>query len=78
MPRCVHAAATGLTVQAAIEAAHEAFKTWRLTPPFERARLIRKAADIMREHAEELALLDTYNTGNPIREMCAQIMRCWS
>ena len=55
--------------EAAIVAAHEAFQTWRLTPPFERARLLRKAADIMREHAEELALLDTYNTGNPIREM---------
>jgi len=55
--------------EAAIVAAHEAFQTWRLTPPSERARLLRRAADIMREHAEELALLDTYNTGNPIREM---------
>ena len=70
--------------EAAIVAAHEAFQTWRLTPPFERARLLRRAADIMREHAEErasfalswpiadhlsVALLDTYNTGNPIREM---------
>ena len=43
--------------EAAIVAAHEAFQTWRLTPPSERARLLRRAADIMREHAEERASL---------------------
>lgn len=35
----------------------------------QRAALLKKAANVMREHAAELALLDALDTGNPIAEM---------
>lgn len=58
-------------VEAAIEVAHTAFSEWKLTAPPQRAALLRKAATVLREHATELALLDAYNTGNPVAEMLA-------
>lgn len=54
---------------AAVQAAHDAFASWRKTKPMERATLLRKAAVILRDHAEELAMLDAINTGNPVAEM---------
>jgi betaine-aldehyde dehydrogenase len=56
-------------VDAAVQAAQSAFQGWRLTPPAQRAATLRKAANVMREHAAELALLDALNTGNPVAEM---------
>ena len=56
-------------VDATVKAAHEAFQSWKLTPPAQRAATLRKAANVMREHAAELALLDALNTGNPVAEM---------
>lgn len=56
-------------VNAAVEAAHQALPGWKTTLPAQRAATLRKAANVMREHAAELALLDAYNTGNPIAEM---------
>ena len=56
-------------VDAAVSSAHEAFQSWRSTPPAQRANLLRKAADVLRQHAAELALLDALNTGNPVTEM---------
>ncbi|KAK3715526.1 hypothetical protein LTR37_007014 [Vermiconidia calcicola] len=56
---------------AAIEAADKAFATWRATPQQQRIAALRKAAAVLREHAAELALLDAYNTGNPVAEMLA-------
>ncbi|EMD00221.1 hypothetical protein BAUCODRAFT_30690 [Baudoinia panamericana UAMH 10762] len=56
-------------VDAAVQAAHEAFTSWRLTTPAQRAAILRKAGNVMREHAAELALLDALDTGNPVAEM---------
>ncbi|KAH8812306.1 betaine-aldehyde dehydrogenase [Xylogone sp. PMI_703] len=56
-------------VDAAVKAAHQAFHGWRATPPAERAACLRKAADVIRQHSKELALLDALNTGNPVAEM---------
>ena len=56
-------------VDTAVQAAHEAFLTWRSVSAPERARHLRKAAEALRRHATELALLDAYNTGNPVAEM---------
>jgi betaine-aldehyde dehydrogenase len=58
-------------VDVAVNAAAEAFKQWRKTKPTERAELLRKAASILRDNAEELAMLDAINTGNPVAEMVA-------
>ncbi|HEV2675043.1 MAG TPA: aldehyde dehydrogenase family protein [Aliidongia sp.] len=53
-------------VDAAVRAAHAAFKAWRRTTPAERGALLRKAADVLRQHADALALLDALDTGNPV------------
>ncbi len=55
----------------AIEAAHAAFPAWRAVPSLQRAKTVRKVAEILRQHADELALLDSYNTGNPVSMMRA-------
>jgi hypothetical protein len=56
-------------VNAAVEAAHRAFQTdWRWRPPAERAALLLKAADILAEHADELALLESRENGKPVAD----------
>ena len=56
-------------VDNAVVAASEAFELWRDTPVQERARLVRKAAAILRERAEELAYIDAIDGGNPLQAM---------
>jgi betaine-aldehyde dehydrogenase len=56
-------------VDRAVQAAQRAFEGWRSTPAPQRAACLRKAAERMRQHAKELALLDALNTGNPVAEM---------
>lgn len=63
------AEANSADVDLAVRAAHDAYKTWRLTKPLDRAAMLKKAAQLLREHADELALLDAQNCGNPVKEM---------
>ncbi len=56
-------------VDAAVKAAKRAFKEWRRVPPLERARMLRKIADILRQNAGELAMIDAADCGNPLAEM---------
>lgn len=60
------AVAEAADVDAAANAAQAAFGAWRRTLPAERGALLRKAAEILREHADSLAMLDAMNTGNPV------------
>ena len=54
---------------AALEAAQQAFPSWRARPAKERGELLRKAAQVVRQHAAELGMLDALNTGSPISIM---------
>ena len=56
-------------VDRAVAAARRGFAVWRDTPAQERARAIRSAATILREHAEELAQIEALDTGNPLSAM---------
>src|SRR6476646_1085514 len=56
-------------VDAAVVAAKAAFKQWRNVPPLERARLLKRIAEVLRTHAQELAMIDAADCGNPVREM---------
>jgi len=56
-------------IDAAVGAAKKAFEGWRNTPPLERARLLRRVANVLRERAEELAMIDAADCGNPVHEM---------
>lgn len=61
-------------VSAAITAARLAFDTgqWSRAPGRQRARVLHRAADLIREHADELALLETIDTGKPLH-LCKMI-----
>jgi betaine-aldehyde dehydrogenase len=61
-------------IDAAVAAAQSGFGPWRALPALERARMLRRIADVVRRHAEELALIDAANCGNPIREMTSDAM----
>ncbi|MSO27782.1 MAG: aldehyde dehydrogenase [Candidatus Nanopelagicales bacterium] len=50
----------------AIARAHAAFDSWRAVAPGDRANLLRKFSDVVREHAEELAQLEVKNSGHTI------------
>ncbi|MDR8926327.1 NAD/NADP-dependent betaine aldehyde dehydrogenase [Burkholderia multivorans] len=60
--------------EAAIERAHEAWLDWRGTAPAKRQRMLHEAASLLREHAEEFAMIDAINTGNPVAEMVGDAM----
>src|SRR5450631_62121 len=56
-------------VDSAVAAARAAFPAWRDAPAQERAQAVRKAAAILRAHAQELALLEATDGGNPLQAM---------
>ncbi|MGE5540594.1 MAG: aldehyde dehydrogenase family protein [Gemmatimonas sp.] len=58
--------ANAADVDAAVKAAHAGFLEWRRIKPLERAKLMRKLSSTIRANAEELALVDSLNGGNPI------------
>ena len=51
---------------AAIERARAAYPGWRAVAPADRARLLRRLATLIEEHAEDLAWLESRNAGKPI------------
>ena len=61
-------AATPNVVELAVEAARAAQPAWARLKPIERCRILRRAADLLRERNEELARLETLNTGRAIQE----------
>ena len=57
----------------AVAAAKAAFPAWRAVAPADRARLLRRLAASVEEHAEELALLETRNVGKPIADSRGEV-----
>src|ERR671933_1315485 len=53
-------------VSRAVEAAKQALPEWLETTPGERAEALLKLADLLDEHAEELAQLESLNVGKPL------------
>ena len=53
-------------VEAAVSKAKAALPAWQAMTPADRTRLMRRFADTIGAHAEELALLETQNMGMPI------------
>jgi len=60
--------ATEAEIGVAIAAAKVGFETWSATPGAERARVLRRAADILRDRNAELSRIETLDTGKPIQE----------
>ena len=61
-------------IDAAVAAAKTAFKEWRRVLPLERAKILRRIAQILRENANELAMIDAADCGNPVKEMVSDAM----
>ena len=60
-------------VRGAIDAAADAFEGWRSRPAIERARILRRAADLMRERKERIALTMTLEQGKPLAEAAGEV-----
>ena len=65
--------ATDDDVDAALAAAHRAFPAWRRTPPEERAAVLHRAAALLRERAEAVAVRMVLENGKPIAEARAEV-----
>ena len=63
----VHAA-TSQIIEAALAASKKAQPAWAALTGTARGRILRRAADIMRERNRELSELETYDTGKPLQE----------
>ncbi|MDW3687115.1 5-carboxymethyl-2-hydroxymuconate semialdehyde dehydrogenase [Cupriavidus sp. CV2] len=61
-------------VNAAVAAAKAAFPKWANTPAKERARIMRRLADLITEHVPHLAALETQDTGLPIAQTGKQLI----
>jgi succinate-semialdehyde dehydrogenase / glutarate-semialdehyde dehydrogenase len=57
----------------AIEAAERALPDWRARPAKQRARVLRRFADLMLEHLEDLSVLLTTEQGKPLAESRAEV-----
>ncbi|WP_027002973.1 aldehyde dehydrogenase family protein [Hugenholtzia roseola] len=55
-------------IELALNAAHEAFKTWSKTSATYRSNILLKIADIMEANLEYLAAVETVDNGKPVRE----------
>ena len=58
----------------ALSAAQRGFEVWRNYSPAERSKIMRKAADLMRERASDIALLLTQEQGKPLAEAKGEAM----
>jgi acyl-CoA reductase-like NAD-dependent aldehyde dehydrogenase len=53
-------------VDSAVEAAHQAFQSWRTWQPAERGRVLRRFAELLEQEADELSRLSTLDIGMPV------------
>ncbi|MDO8278774.1 MAG: NAD-dependent succinate-semialdehyde dehydrogenase [Burkholderiaceae bacterium] len=58
----------------ALAAAQNGFETWRAMPAFERSKIMRRAAALMRERAADIAVLLTQEQGKPLAEAKAETL----
>ena len=60
--------ASHFDIDAAISSAASAFPSWSFTPPIIRSRILLKAVSILRSRSDELAEIETHDTGKPFSE----------
>ena len=58
-------------VERAVESAKRGQRAWAASTGAERGRILRRVADILRERNDQLAMLETLDTGKPIQETSA-------
>lgn len=72
MAKAAHSAK--MDIEMAVDAAHEAFKSWGQTSSTERSIILNKIADRMEANLEHLAAVETLDNGKAIRETMAADM----
>ncbi len=60
-------------VRAAVDAAAAALEQWRSLAAIERARILRRAADVIRERKDEIARVMTMEQGKPLAEAAGEV-----
>jgi betaine-aldehyde dehydrogenase len=60
--------ATAAVVERALASAKQAQVAWAAMKPVERSRILRRAAEMIRDRGDDLARLETLDTGKPIQE----------
>lgn len=58
----------------ALAAAERAFPKWRSTSAYDRAKILRKGADLIRERADHIATLLTLEQGKPLAESKGEVI----
>ncbi|MGQ5718574.1 NAD-dependent succinate-semialdehyde dehydrogenase [Hyphomicrobiales bacterium] len=61
-------------LDAALSAAAKGFKIWSASSPFDRSKLMRRAADLLRERADAIAPILTLEQGKPVAEAKGEIL----
>ena len=60
-------------VNKALKSAEKGLEVWKKTPPWQRAKIIRKIADLMREKTDVLAKWLTLEVGKPLSEAAGEV-----
>lgn len=60
--------ATPRDLDEALACAEQGFAEWRAVPPQERGKILKRAADLLRDRAEQLARIATMEAGKPLAE----------
>lgn len=61
-------------LDAALDAAAKGFKIWSASSPFDRSKLMRRAAELLRERADAIAPILTFEQGKPLAEAKGEIL----
>ncbi|MEM7424736.1 MAG: 5-carboxymethyl-2-hydroxymuconate semialdehyde dehydrogenase [Pseudomonadota bacterium] len=72
---CQAAAGSADDIDRAAQAAHDVFADWRATPGKRRREILHAVADAVVANAEEIALLESFDTGQPLRFMQKAALR---
>ena len=66
--------ATPDDIDTALNAAHRAFQAWRTSSPVARSEVLRRAATLARERADEIGYGITLDNGKPLAEAVAEVV----
>lgn len=65
-------AATAADLDAALASAQQGFEVWRRKAPWDRAAVLRKAADLIRAREAQIGRLMSQETGKPLVQACGE------
>lgn len=66
--------ATRTDLDAALDAVARGFKVWSATSAFERSKIMRKAAELLRQRADAIAPMMTREQGKPVAEAKGEVL----